>query len=144
MGVGRKIAEMRKLIRAGWMAGLLAILCGQLPAWAFTAAAPGGHDVVLASMDKELQRAKSELGRLTPAAYFISYTVYDEQEAMAVGINGSLITSTSNRKRMADVIMRVGTPAWTMPTARIGPQRSIAIPCRWMTIPGQLRTRSGG
>ena len=46
-------------------------------------------------MDKELQRAKSELGKLTPAAYFISYTVYDEQEAMAVGINGSLVTSTS-------------------------------------------------
>ena len=103
---------MRKLIRAGWMAGLLAILCGQSPAWAFTAQpAPGRHDVVLSSMDKELQRAKSELGKLTPAAYFISYTVHDEQEAMAVGINGSLVTSTANRKRMADVIMRVGTPA---------------------------------
>jgi len=102
---------MRKLIGSCWMAVSLAILCGQAPAWAYTAAAPGEHDVVLASMDKELQRAQAELGKLTPAAYFISYTVHDEQEAMAVGINGSLVTSTANRKRMADVIMRVGTPA---------------------------------
>ena len=61
-------------------------------------------------MEKELQRAKAELGKST-AAYFISYTVYDEQVAMAVGINGSLVTSTTDRKRTADVIMRVGTPA---------------------------------
>src|SRR5208282_4777199 len=101
---------MRKLIRACWLAGLTAILCGQTPASPL-AAASGKQDVVLTSMDKELQRAKQELGKLTPAAYFISYTVHDEQEAMAVGINGSLVTSTANRKRMADVIMRVGTPA---------------------------------
>ena len=62
-------------------------------------------------MEKELQRAKGELGKLTPAAYFISYTVYDQQVSFAVGINGSLVTSTTGRKRMADVIMRVGTPA---------------------------------
>ena len=101
---------MRKLIRACRLVGLIAILCGLTPAWA-VAAAPGGQDVVLASMEKELQRAKAELGKLTPAAYFISYTVYDEQVAMAVGINGSLVTSTTDRKRTADVIMRVGTPA---------------------------------
>jgi TldD protein len=101
---------MRKLIRACWLVGLSAILCCQPQAWAFEAA-PGGQDVVLASMEKELQRAKTDLGKLTPAAYFISYTVYDEQVSMVAGINGSLITSTTSRKRMADVIMRVGTPA---------------------------------
>jgi TldD protein len=101
---------MRKLMHACWVVGLSAILCGQPPAWAF-AAAPAGQDVVLTSMEKELQRAKGELGKLTPAAYFISYTVYDEQVAFAVGMNGSLVTSTTGRKRTADVIMRVGTPA---------------------------------
>jgi predicted Zn-dependent protease len=62
-------------------------------------------------MEKELQRAKEELGKLTPTPYFISYTVYDEQMSFAVGMNGSLVTSTTGRKRMADVIMRVGAPA---------------------------------
>jgi predicted Zn-dependent protease len=62
-------------------------------------------------MEKELQRAKGELGKLTPVPYFISYTVYDEQVSFAVGMNGSLVTSSTGRKRMADVIMRVGAPA---------------------------------
>jgi predicted Zn-dependent protease len=62
-------------------------------------------------MEKELQRAKGELGKLTPAPYFISYTVYDEQVSFVVGMNGSLVTSTTGRKRMADVIMRVGAAA---------------------------------
>lgn len=101
---------MSNLIRAWWVVGLTAILCGQPQAWAFDVA-PGKQDVVLASMGTELQRAKGELGKLTPAAYFISYTVYDQQVSFAVGMNGSLVTSTTGRKRLADVIMRVGTPA---------------------------------
>ena len=107
---GREIPEMRNLIRAGCLAGMAVILCSQPQAWA-SAATPGKTDVVLASMEKELQRAKGELGKLTPAAYFISYTVHDQQTSFAVGMNGSLVTSTTGRKRMADVIMRVGTPA---------------------------------
>ena len=101
---------MRNLIRACWLVGLAAALCGQPQAWA-SAAAPGKQDIVLTSMAKELQRAKGELGKLTPAPYFISYTVYDEQVSFALGMNGSLITSTTGRKRMGDVIMRVGAPA---------------------------------
>jgi predicted Zn-dependent protease len=100
---------MRNPIRAWWLVGLTAILCSQPQAWA-SAAAPGKQDVVLTSMEKELQRAKGELGKLTPAAYFISYTVYDQQVSFAVGMNGSLVSSTTGRKRLADVIMRVGTP----------------------------------
>ena len=107
---GREIPEMRNLIRAGCLAGMAVILCSQPQAWA-SAATPAKTDVVLASMEKELQRAKGELGKLTPAAYFISYTVHDQQTSFAVGMNGSLVTSTTGRKRMADVIMRVGTPA---------------------------------
>jgi predicted Zn-dependent protease len=88
---------------------MAATLCILPQAWA--SAAPAKQDVVLKSMEQELQRAKGELGKLTPAAYFISYTVYDHEVAFAVGMNGSLVTSTTGRKRMADVIMRVGTPA---------------------------------
>jgi predicted Zn-dependent protease len=101
---------MKNLIRSCWLLGLTATLCST-PLVSATAAAPGKQDVVLASMEKELQRAKGELGKLTPAAYFISYTVYDQQVSLAVGINGSLMLGTTARKRMADVIMRVGTPA---------------------------------
>ena len=96
---------MRILIRACWLLGLTAAL-GFQP---LAAATPPKEDVVLGSMQKELTRAQSELGKLTPAAYFISYTVYDQQASMAVGMNGSLVTSTTGRKRMADVIMRVGS-----------------------------------
>ena len=108
--LGREIPEMRNLIRACRLLGMAAILYSQPHAWA-SAAAPGKQDVVLTSMEKELHRAGAELGKLTPAAYFISYTVYDQQISFAVGMNGSLVTSTTARKRMADVIMRVGTPA---------------------------------
>jgi len=41
-------------------------------------------------MEKELQRAKGELGKLTPAAYFISYTVYDHEVSFAVGMTAAL------------------------------------------------------
>ena len=100
---------MSKLIRAGCLMALAAILCSQPQAWA--SAKPAKEDVVLSSMEKELKRAQGELGKLTPAAYFMSYTVYDQQVVLALGMNGSLITSTTGRKRLADVTMRVGSPA---------------------------------
>ena len=101
---------MRNLIRACGLLGLTAILCSAPQAWA-SAAAAGKQDIVLTSMEKELHRAQGELGKLTPSPYFISYTVYDQQVSYAVGMNGSLVTGTSGRTRMADVIMRVGAPA---------------------------------
>ena len=87
---------MRNLIRAGWLFGLTVILCSQPPAWA-SASQSAKPDIVLAAMDKELQRATHDLGKLTPAPYFISYTVYDQQTSFAVGMNGSLVTSTNGR-----------------------------------------------
>ena len=100
---------MHNLIRSCWLVGLSALLCAQ-PAWAASAAASKvapeakseaapapGNDIVLASMQKELHRAQTELGKLSPATYFISYTVYDGQMSFAVGMNGSLLTSSANR-----------------------------------------------
>jgi predicted Zn-dependent protease len=62
-------------------------------------------------MQQELQRARSELGKLDPAPYFISYSVYDQTSAVAVGSQGSLVNSVHARGRSANVIVRVGTPA---------------------------------
>ncbi len=100
---------MKNLIRAWWLVGMTALLTSHPQAWA-SVATNAKPDPVLASMERELNRAKGELGKMTPAAYFISYTVHDQQMSMAVGINGSLVTSTTGQKRTADVIIRVGAP----------------------------------
>jgi predicted Zn-dependent protease len=62
-------------------------------------------------MQQELHRAQSELGKLDPAPYFISYSVYDQDATMIVGSQGSLMNSIHARRRSGDVIVRVGTPA---------------------------------
>ncbi len=109
---------MKTLIRASRSIGLAALLC-LLPSLCHAGAAkatpakpgPAKSDVVLGSMEKELARAQGELGKLTPPAYFISYTVFDQRTTFAYGLNGSLVTSSTGRKRQADVILRVGSPA---------------------------------
>ena len=68
-------------------------------------------DALLSAMQQELQRAQASLGKLDPAPYFLSYSVHDESMAVALGNQGSLVTSTRFRRRSADVSMRIGTPA---------------------------------
>ncbi len=69
------------------------------------------NDVLISAMQRELHRAQSELGKLDPAPYFISYSAYDQTSATVVGSQGSLINSIQAHTRSADVIVRVGTPA---------------------------------
>jgi TldD protein len=69
------------------------------------------NDLLLSTMKQELDRATGELKKHDPAPYFLSYSVYDQEVALAVAAQGSLITSTRLRHRAADVIMRVGVPA---------------------------------
>jgi len=66
-------------------------------------------DVLLATMQQELQRAQSSLSKLEPAAYYLSYSVYDQSIAIAIASQGALVNSTHTRRRAADVIMRVGS-----------------------------------
>jgi TldD protein len=81
-----------------------------IPCWA---ASPPGEkpDVLLKTMQEELQRAQTSLGKLDPAPYFLSYSVYDQSMSVAVGSEGSLVSSTRVRRRAADVSMRIGTAA---------------------------------
>src|SRR5215831_4650900 len=72
---------------------------------------PDKPDVLLTAMQEELQRAQTDLGKLDPAPYFLSYSVYDQSVAIAVGSQGSLVSSTRARRRAADVTMRIGSPA---------------------------------
>ncbi|HMH02339.1 MAG TPA: metallopeptidase TldD-related protein, partial [Terriglobales bacterium] len=68
-------------------------------------------DVLLTTMQRELQRATARLGHLDPAPYFVSYSVYDQEGSVVVGGLGSLLNSTAFRRRTGEVTMRVGSAA---------------------------------
>ena len=69
------------------------------------------NDPVLKTMQAELSRANSELGKTDQAPYYLSYTVYDQDFVVLVGAYGSLLTDAAAKRRQADVTMRVGSPA---------------------------------
>lgn len=69
------------------------------------------NDVVLKTMQAELSRATTELGKSEQAPYYLSYTVYDQNYTALVGAYGSLLQDISAQRRQADVTMRVGSPA---------------------------------
>jgi TldD protein len=94
---------------AGWI--LIIALAASLEAWAATPADKDKTDVLLSTMQDEMQRAQTSLGKLHPAPYFLSYSAYDQTSAMAVGSQGSLQSSMHGRRRAVDVSMRIGTPA---------------------------------
>lgn len=67
-------------------------------------------DSILSTMQTELMRAKSDLAKTDPAPYFMSYTVYDQDQVIIAASYGGLLSDTVVRRRSADVTMRVGTP----------------------------------
>jgi len=82
-------------------------------ALAASAAGPAASnsDTLLATMQKELARAKTDLAKTDPAPYFISYTAYDQIEVQIVASYGAMIASAGGHHRTADVVMHVGTAA---------------------------------
>ncbi len=86
------------------------VVVASIPAFAASPAADK-PDVLLSTMQAELQRADVDLNKLDPAPYFLSYSVYDESVAVALGSQGSLVNSTRARVRSAEVTMRIGTAA---------------------------------
>src|ERR1019366_8590502 len=75
------------------------------------ASSPPRTDVLLQTMQRELQRATAALSKTDPAPYFLSYSVADGDAFVIAGVNGALIASTSDQRRQADVMMRVGSSA---------------------------------
>jgi TldD protein len=92
----------------GWVLSIILSVTAQ--AWAVLPTNEKS-DVLLSTMQQELQRAQSSLGKLDPAPYFLSYSVYDQSVSNVVGSQGALIGSTHVRRRSADVTVRIGTPA---------------------------------
>lgn len=80
-------------------------------AWTASPADDPHATLMLDVMQQELNRAQGALAKSQPAPYFIGYTVYDQQVlAISAGL-GSLMSSVSSQRRVADVTMRVGTAA---------------------------------
>jgi len=71
----------------------------------------GGSDVLLAAMERELQRGQSELAKQDPAPYFTSYNVADSELMIVLSAQGGILNSSRAWRRIADVSMRIGTPA---------------------------------
>jgi TldD protein len=67
-------------------------------------------DAMLQTMQAELNRAKTDLAKSDPAPYFLSYTVYDQDQIFIAGAYGALLSDTASKRRNTDVTMRVGTP----------------------------------
>jgi TldD protein len=67
-------------------------------------------DAVLSTMQKEMSRAKADLAKSDPAPYFLSYTVYDQDQILIAASYGGILSNSTSRRRSADVTMRVGTP----------------------------------
>lgn len=84
----------------------LLIFCG-IPSFS----AGSAPDSLLQTMQQELKRANTLLAKSEPAPYYLSYAVTDINGSAIVAANGSLMISTSVRRRLADVMMRVGSPA---------------------------------
>ncbi|MGH9560352.1 MAG: metallopeptidase TldD-related protein, partial [Terracidiphilus sp.] len=78
--------------------------------WKSIAASPRA-DVLLQTMQTELQRAMASLAKTDPAPYYLSYAVTDSDTAAIAAANGGVIISARVRRRQADVTMHVGTAA---------------------------------
>jgi TldD protein len=92
-----------------WFAFLVVFALAAFPLGAFTSS-PAAN-VVLTTMQQELQRATKALAKTNPAPYYLSYAVTDTDETAVAASNGSVIFSASVDRRQADVMMRVGSVA---------------------------------
>src|SRR3984885_11260140 len=83
-------------------------LCG-IPLAALSS--PPRPDVLLQAMQHQLHRASTSLAKSDPAPYYLSYSVTDGDGTTIAGTDGGLVISTSLHRRVADVMMRVGSSA---------------------------------
>jgi len=105
-------------VRSHWRPAVAVVLALQLntfplmatPATAVKPTTANGSDLVLTTMRNELNRAKTALAKSDPAPYFLSYTVYDQDQVLIAASDGGILSNSTTRRRTADVTMRVGSP----------------------------------
>ena len=79
--------------------------------------APSPTTVLIDTMESELHRAMGSLGNTAtdasqqPKPYFLSYAVADADGIVISAQFGAIVGSNESRRRMADVQVRIGTPA---------------------------------
>jgi len=74
-----------------------------------TAAAGANDPVLLQTLQQELDRAMTSLGKADPAPYFISYAGNEEFSSIIMASSGSLIADIKRHERTVDVSVRVGS-----------------------------------
>jgi TldD protein len=94
------------LVLAAQLVGLPGLAAGEKD----KPTAKAAPDAMLQVMQAELNRAKTDLAKSDPAPYFLSYTVYDQDQIFIAGAYGALLSDTAVKRRNTDVTMRVGTP----------------------------------
>jgi TldD protein len=65
-------------------------------------------EMLLGTLQQELTRAQTSLAKSDPSPYFIGYAVFDHETISISATEGSLLNSSNNHQRWADVTMRVG------------------------------------
>jgi TldD protein len=90
------------------------------------AVAPG---LALGSLGQEVRRAMKALGGQSPAPYFIAYALSDRDTTVIVASDGNLDSSTSHRRRVLDVDVRVGSRQFDSSRALRGvhPPTSVSV-----------------
>jgi TldD protein len=90
---------------------------GHIAAAATPGPVPSPTTVLIDTMESELHRAMGSLGNTAtdatqqPKPYFLSYAVADADGIVISAQFGAIVGSNENRRRMADVQVRLGTPA---------------------------------
>ncbi len=102
------------------LAGLVVVAMssvGHIAAAATTKPDPTPGSVLIDAMESELHRAMGSLGNTAtdatqqPKPYFLSYAVSDSDSIAITAQFGAITNSNESRRRVADVQVRLGTPA---------------------------------
>ena len=64
---------------------------------------------LIPTMEQEIEREMSFLGKADPPAYYLGYTLTDSDHAEVVGSNGALLTSQQVHNRWLEAQLHVGT-----------------------------------
>ena len=103
------------------LAGLLAAsnaalaASGSAPSAAATAKPTPAESALFSTLDAELHRAMSSLGKADdpsqPKPYFLSYAVDDSSGVTMQAQYGAIVSSNQSRNRVVDIQVRLGSPA---------------------------------
>src|SRR5438132_8108634 len=98
-----------KLLKTGLLGLSFLILSTELSA-ATKPATAVKPDPLLSTLQRELQRASTDLAKNQPAPYYLSYTVRDQDVAIVAASQGAVVSALQAHARLGDVVTRIGSP----------------------------------